>query len=60
MGLSRAQSARASNVTADGTMWDDIGRLHEYHGYVPVEMRVLKLTEEVGEAAEAPTTSAAT
>lgn len=34
-------------------MWDDIERLHEYHGHVPVEMRVLKLTEEVGEAAEA-------
>jgi NTP pyrophosphatase (non-canonical NTP hydrolase) len=34
-------------------MWDDIRRLHEYHGHVPVEMRVLKLTEEIGEAAEA-------
>jgi hypothetical protein len=34
-------------------MWDDIQRLHEYHGHVPVEMRVLKLTEEVGEPAEA-------
>lgn len=34
-------------------MWDDITRLHEFHGEVPVEMRLLKLTEEVGEAAEA-------
>jgi NTP pyrophosphatase (non-canonical NTP hydrolase) len=34
-------------------MWDDIQRLHEFHGKVPVEMRLLKLTEEVGEAAEA-------
>lgn len=34
-------------------MWDDIKRLHEFHGEVPVEMRLLKLTEEVGEAAEA-------
>ncbi len=34
-------------------MWDDIRRLHEYHGRVPLEMRVLKLTEEIGEAAEA-------
>jgi len=34
-------------------MWDQVKRLHEYHGDVPVEMRLLKLTEEVGEAAEA-------
>jgi NTP pyrophosphatase (non-canonical NTP hydrolase) len=34
-------------------MWDDIQRLHEFHGEVPVEIRILKLTEEVGEAAEA-------
>ena len=34
-------------------MWDDVKRLHEYHGDVPVEVRILKLTEEVGEAAEA-------
>jgi len=34
-------------------MWDDIKRLHEFHGEVPVEIRLLKLTEEVGEAAEA-------
>ena len=26
-------------------MWDDIKRLHEYHGEVPVEVRILKLTE---------------
>ena len=34
-------------------MWDDIKRLHEFHGEVPVEIRLLKLTEEVGEVAEA-------
>ena len=34
-------------------MWDDIGQLHEIHGDVPMEVRILKLTEEVGEAAEA-------
>ena len=34
-------------------MWDDIKRLHEFHGEVPVEVRIIKLTEEVGEAAEA-------
>ncbi len=34
-------------------MWDDIQRLHEFHAGVPVEIRLLKLTEEVGEAAEA-------
>jgi len=28
-------------------------RLHAHHGEVPVEIRLLKLTEEVGEAAEA-------
>jgi len=34
-------------------MWDQIGRLHAHHGDVPAEVRLLKLTEEVGEAAEA-------
>jgi len=34
-------------------MWDQIGRLHAHHGEVPAEVRLLKLTEEVGEAAEA-------
>lgn len=34
-------------------MWDQIGRLHAHHGDVSVEVRLLKLTEEVGEAAEA-------
>jgi NTP pyrophosphatase (non-canonical NTP hydrolase) len=34
-------------------MWDDIKRLHEFHGEAPPEIRILKLTEEVGEAAEA-------
>jgi NTP pyrophosphatase (non-canonical NTP hydrolase) len=34
-------------------MWEHVQRLHEHHGEVPVEVRILKLTEEVGEAAEA-------
>ena len=34
-------------------MWDRVRRLHEYHGDVPLEVRILKLTEEVGEVAEA-------
>jgi NTP pyrophosphatase (non-canonical NTP hydrolase) len=34
-------------------MWDEIGRLSAYHGDVPAEVRLLKLTEEVGEVAEA-------
>jgi NTP pyrophosphatase (non-canonical NTP hydrolase) len=34
-------------------MWDEIQRLHIHHGEVPPEVRLLKLTEEVGEVAEA-------
>ena len=34
-------------------MWDRIKRLHDHHGDVPLEIRILKITEEVGEAAEA-------
>ncbi len=34
-------------------MWDQVGQLHAHHGDVPAEVRLLKLTEEVGEAAEA-------
>ena len=34
-------------------MWDEVGRLHDYHGEVPVKVRLLKLTEEVGEVADA-------
>jgi len=34
-------------------MWDEIGALARYHGDVPPEVRVLKLAEEVGEAAQA-------
>jgi NTP pyrophosphatase (non-canonical NTP hydrolase) len=34
-------------------MWEQVRRLHDYHGDVPAEVRLLKLTEEVGEAAEA-------
>ena len=29
-------------------MWDRIQRLHEHHGEVPLEVRILKPTEEVG------------
>jgi len=34
-------------------MWEQVGQLHVHHGDVPAEIRLLKLTEEVGEAAEA-------
>src|ERR1035438_9584099 len=34
-------------------MWDQIRDLHARYGDVPVEIRLLKVTEEVGEAAEA-------
>jgi len=34
-------------------MWDQVGRLHAFHGDVAAEIRLLKLTEEVGEVAEA-------
>jgi NTP pyrophosphatase (non-canonical NTP hydrolase) len=34
-------------------MWDQITGLHARHREVPVEISLLKLTEEVGEAAEA-------
>jgi hypothetical protein len=34
-------------------MWDQIRDLHACHGNVPLEIRLLKLTEEVGEVAEA-------
>ena len=34
-------------------MWDQVELLNGYHGDVPVEARLLKLTEEVGEVAEA-------
>lgn len=34
-------------------MWDQVERLYNYHGDVPIEARLLKLTEEVGEVAEA-------
>ena len=34
-------------------MWDQIRDLHARYGDVPVEIRLLKLTEETGEAAEA-------
>jgi hypothetical protein len=32
---------------------EQVSRLHAHHGDVPAEVRLLKLTEEVGEAAEA-------
>ena len=34
-------------------MWDDIKRLHDHHSDAAIETRLLKLTEEVGEVAEA-------
>jgi NTP pyrophosphatase (non-canonical NTP hydrolase) len=34
-------------------MWDQVAQLSAYHGDVPPEVRLLKLTEEVGEVAEA-------
>lgn len=34
-------------------MWEQVAGLHTHHGDVPVEIRLLKLTEEAGEAAEA-------
>jgi len=30
-------------------MWDEVGNLHAHHRDVPVEIRLLKLTEEVGD-----------
>jgi NTP pyrophosphatase (non-canonical NTP hydrolase) len=37
----------------EASMWDRIRRLHHHHANVPVEIRILKVTEEVGEVAEA-------
>jgi NTP pyrophosphatase (non-canonical NTP hydrolase) len=34
-------------------MWDHIQRLHAFHGDAAIETQLLKLTEEVGEVAEA-------
>jgi hypothetical protein len=34
-------------------MWDQIRELHTVHGEVPVEISLLKVTEEACEAAEA-------
>jgi excisionase family DNA binding protein len=34
-------------------MWKQVSRLHAHHGDVPAEIRLLKITEEVGEAVEA-------
>ena len=34
-------------------MWDQVGQLYAYHRDVPAEVRLLKLTEEVGEVAKA-------
>jgi hypothetical protein len=34
-------------------MWEQVGRLYAHHGDVPAEVRLLKLTEEVGEVADA-------
>jgi hypothetical protein len=40
-------------ASSGGVMWDQAGRLDAYLGDVPPEVRLLKLSEEVGEAAEA-------
>jgi hypothetical protein len=50
--LEAAGSGR-SLFALEGTMWDQVGRLHAHHGDVPVEIRLLKLTEEIGEVADA-------
>ena len=34
-------------------MWDEAGRLTDWLGDIPVEAQLLKLSEEVGEVAEA-------
>jgi NTP pyrophosphatase (non-canonical NTP hydrolase) len=34
-------------------VWDQVGQLYVYHRDVPDEVRLLKLTEEVGEVADA-------
>ena len=34
-------------------MWDEVGQLYAYHENVSIEVRLLKLTEEVGEVADA-------
>ncbi len=34
-------------------MWGQVGQLYAYRGDVPAEVRLLKLTEEVGEVADA-------
>lgn len=34
-------------------MWDAIAKLHAHHAHVSVDLQMLKLTEEVGEVAEA-------
>jgi NTP pyrophosphatase (non-canonical NTP hydrolase)/ADP-ribose pyrophosphatase YjhB (NUDIX family) len=48
-----ARTRSTMNVQRKTDMWEQVGRLHRYHGDVPAEVRLLKLTEEVGEAAEA-------
>jgi len=42
-----------TNTELTRAMWDQIRDLHARYGDVPVEIRLLKVTEEVGEAAEA-------
>jgi NTP pyrophosphatase (non-canonical NTP hydrolase) len=40
-------------LAPEETMWDQVGQLNAYHEDVPAEVRLLKLTEEVGEVADA-------
>lgn len=44
---------RLEELDREEPVWDEIGKLHAHHGDVPVEIRLLKLTEEVGEVADA-------
>ena len=40
-------------LTPEESTWDQVGQLYAYHGDVPAEVRLLKLTDEVGEVADA-------
>jgi NTP pyrophosphatase (non-canonical NTP hydrolase) len=44
---------RRDDAFQEESMWDQVGKLHAFHGDVPIEVGLLKLTEEVGEVADA-------
>lgn len=54
-GLRRSRCCRAEEnppgerPAPKEVMWDQVGQLYAYHGDVPAEVRLLKLTEEVGD-----------